>query len=299
MKILIAGASGLVGKALVSFLRQQGDDVYQLTRHFDPSSHVIAWDPEKNQLDPDKLEGFDAVINLAGDNISSGRWTKAKKQKIHDSRVQSTQLLAQTMAKLNNPPKVFINASATGYYGNTEDTVVDESSYAGRGFLAQVCKDWEAAVEPAREAGIRTVLFRTGMVLSTKGGALAKMLTPFRLGMGGVIGSGKQYMSWITLDELLEVICFGLHMPTLSGPLNAVTPFPVTNHEFTKTLGHVLHRPTIVPMPAWLARIVFGEMADELLLASSRVIPDKLIQEGYHFRDPKLEDALEKLLKKF
>lgn len=281
MKILLTGSSGLVGSALVPALTAAGHSVTRLV-------HSKPW--------PD-LAGHDAVVNLAGENIAAGRWTPEKKTRIRDSRVQLTRQLAESLAKLSPPPKVLVSASAIGYYGNCGDEIMREESLPGLDFLAGVCCDWEAAAKPAAEAGIRAVCLRFGVILSAAGGALAKMLTPFKLGAGGVIGSGRQWMSWIVLDDAVGAIQHALAAESLRGPVNTVAPHPVTNREFTQTLGRVLRRPTLFPMPAFAARLAFGEMADALLLASQRVEPTKLVASGYKFLFPELEGALRHLLR--
>jgi uncharacterized protein len=295
MKILISGATGLVGSALAPFLTTGGHQVVRLGRG--PSGKDdIHWDPSRNVIDAAKLEGFDAVVHLAGENIAARRWNAEQKARIRDSRVQGTRLLAETLGKLQRPPRALIAASAIGFYGDRGDEVLNESSAAGTGFLADVCRDWEAATASA--AGIRVVNLRFGVILSPKGGALAQMLTPFRMGVGGRIGSGKQWMSWIALDDVIGAIHHALATESLRGPVNAVAPQAVTNREFTKTLGQVLHRPTFLPMPAFAARLALGEMADELLLASARVEPKTLLESNYRFVYGNLEDALRHLLGK-
>lgn len=297
MKVLISGSSGLVGSELVKALKNRGHEVVRLVRSEKQMGQgTLLWDPEHRELDPQNFEGFDAVVHLAGENISSGRWTNEKKRKIKDSRVLSTHMLSELMARLESPPKVHINASAIGYYGDTGDEVVDESSPPGEGFLAEVCQKWEAATRPSEQRGIRVVKLRIGVVLSKEGGALGKMLVPFKLGLGGVVGSGDQYMSWISIDDLVGVFLHVLGNSSIQGPVNAVAPHPVTNRKFTKTLGGVLKRPTIFPLPAFAARFIFGEMADALLLSSSRVAPEKLLETGYSFLYPDLSDALKHLL---
>jgi uncharacterized protein (TIGR01777 family) len=246
-------------------------------------------------IDASALEGVDAVVHLAGENIAQ-RWTSSQKAKIRDSRIKGTQLLCETLARLSSPPKVLVSASAIGYYGDRGEQILTEDSPLGRGFLAEVCRGWEAATEPARQRGLRVVPLRFGVVLSPAGGALAKMLPPFRLGLGGMVGSGRQYMSWIALDDVVGAIQHAIVTDTLQGPTNAVAPQAVTNQEFTKTLGKALGRPTVFPLPAFAARLMFGEMADELLLASTRVQPAKLLGSGYRFRYPELEDALRHVL---
>jgi hypothetical protein len=289
MNILITGASGLVGKVLLSYLVTGGHNVKPLSR----SAH---WDPLAGKIDPAVFEGIDAVVHLAGEPIAQGRWTKSKRHRILNSRVKGTQLISASMANLDVKPKILISASAIGYYGDRADEKLNEDSRAGKNFLAQVCDQWEQATYAASANGVRVVNLRMGVVLSADGGALAKMLLPFKLGMGGRLASGEQYMSWISINDLLGVIHHVLMTQTLAGPVNAVSPDPVTNIAFTKTLGNVLSRPTIFPMPARVARIIFGQMADELLIASARVLPDKLVSSGYQFHHPKLETALRQVL---
>lgn len=296
MKILIAGASGFIGSALVPFLEKNGHTVVKLVRQPLPKKNELSWDPENAEITLSELEGFDAWVNLSGENIASGRWTDAKKQRILESRVQSTRLLAESLKQLKQPPKVWVNGSAVGYYGDTGDAIAREGTIFGKGFLANVVEAWEKAAKSAEGQGTRISFLRTGVVLGTQGGALKTMLIPFKLGLGGVIGSGKQYMSWISIDDLLRVIEFMLEKD-LPGPVNAVAPRPVTNYEFTKTLGKVLNRPTVFPLPAFLARLVFGEGADEMLLASTRVEPRRLLDAGFAFQQPELEGALKNLLK--
>lgn len=261
-------------------------------------ANEVQWGPDQGSVATPGLEGMDAVVHLAGENIATGRWTAAKKTRIYNSRVQGTRLLCEALAQLINPPKVLVSASAIGYYGDRGDRVLREDSPPGDDFLAHVCRAWEEAVEPARQRGIRVVNMRFGIVLSPAGGALSKMLTPFKIGLGGVIGSGEQYMSWIALDDVVGAIHHALGTETLQGPVNTVAPQPVTNREFTKTLGRVLGRPTLIPMPAFAARAAFGEMADALLLASTRVDATKLRESDYAFRFADLESALRHLLGK-
>lgn len=296
MKILVTGSSGLVGGALVPFLTTGGHQAVRLVRSAAKGEDAVRWDPGRGEIDADALEGLDAAVHLAGENIASGRWNEDTKRRIRDSRVKGTQLLAATLAARRQPPRVLVCASAIGYYGDRGGDVMTESSQAGTGFLADVCREWEAASQPAADAGIRVVCLRIGVVLSARGGALAKMLTPFKLGLGGVVGSGDQYMSWIALDDVVGAIHHCLMDETLRGPVNGVAPHPVTNREFTKTLGGVLSRPTIVPMPAFAVRLAFGEMGEELLLSSTRVEPRQLSASGYTFRFPELGEALRHLL---
>jgi uncharacterized protein (TIGR01777 family) len=298
MKILMSGSSGLVGSVLVPYLMDQGGEVSRLVRsrpRLGESSEIF-WDPAVEGIDPSSLEGFDAVIHLAGENLATGRWTRQKKARIRNSRIQSTRLLCQTLASADRPPKVIAAASGVGFYGHREDKMLTEESAPGTGFLSEVCQEWEAAAWPAVKRGIRVVHLRFGMILSREGGALAKMLPPFRCGLGGVLGNGRQYYSWIAIDDAVGVIQHTLVNERLSGALNVVSPLPVTNREFTKTLGQVLSRPTILSVPAFAVRIAFGEMADETLLASTRAEPVKLLGAGYSFRHPELAGALQHLL---
>jgi uncharacterized protein (TIGR01777 family) len=299
MQILVTGSTGLVGSTLIPALTAEGHRVNCLVRSKSKLGiRDTYWDPTAGELYSPPLEGLDAVIHLAGENIAGGRWTAARKARIRDSRIQGTRLLSGSLAQLARPPKVFVSASAVGYYGDRADEVLTEQSPPGSNFLAGVCREWESATEPAAQHGIRVVILRLGVVLTPTGGALAKMLTPFRMGVGGIIGSGKQYMSWIAIDDLVRIIIYMLKTDSLNGPTNAVAPNPVTNAEFTKTLGRVLRRPTVLPMPAFAARLALGEMADELLLASARVVPSKLLASGFVFRHPDLESALTDLLGK-
>jgi len=261
-----------------------------------PGDMAAQWDPARGSIDAGGLEGIDGVVHLAGEPIGE-RWSAEKKARIRDSRVKGTRLLCETLAQRPTPPKVLVCASAIGYYGDRGAEVLTEESASGASFLADVCRAWEGATEPALQKGIRVVNLRFGVVLSAAGGALAKMLPPFRLGVGGILGSGKQYMSWMTLDDAVGAIRHALLTEPLHGPANAVAPHPVTNEEFTKTLGKVLGRPTRIPLPAFAARLMFGEMADELLLASARVQPAKLLATGYAFRYPELEAGLRHLLR--
>jgi uncharacterized protein (TIGR01777 family) len=289
MKIGITGSTGLVGSALASFLQKAGHEVFPFRR----PSH---WDPGKGTLDTAAFQGHDAIVHLAGENIAAGRWTAAKKARIRDSRARGTKLLADALSKLDKPPAVLVSMSAVGYYGNRGDEILREDSAPGSGFLADVCRQWEAATDSATRKGIRVVHARTGVVLSRKGGALEKMALPFKFGTGGKIGSGKQYMSWITLDDLCAALLHCIQAENLHGPVNTVSPSPVTNLEFTKVLGRVLSRPTLFPLPAFAARIVLGEMANELLLSSARVEPAKLQASRFGFRHRELEPALRELL---
>ena len=297
LKILVTGSSGLIGSALVPFLTSGGHKVVRLVRKPEQSgADVVCWDPAAGLLDAAQLEGLDAVVHLAGENIAGRRWSVAQKARIRDSRVESTQILCQALGRLRRPPRVLVAASAIGYYGSRDDSCMDETSRAGTGFLAEVCREWEAATKSATASDCRVVNLRFGVVLSPAGGALASMLTPFRLGLGGRIGSGRQFMSWIAVEDVLGAIYHALATPGIEGPVNAIAPNPVTNREFTKTLGRVLSRPTIFPMPAFAARLAFGEMANELLLASTRVVPQALLGTGYQFLFPMLEPSLRYLI---
>lgn len=296
MKIVIAGATGLVGTALTDILIAGGHQVSRLLRVH--KAGELFWSPEQNELDPTQLEGFDAVVNLAGENIASDRWTEEKKRQIRDSRVNGTRLLASTLATLSSPPSVLVNASALGYYGDRGDEVLTETSSAGSGFLANVVREWEAATEPASAKGIRVALMRIGVVLSPKGGAMSRLLPIFQMGGGGILGSGKQYMSWIDLEDVARAFHRAIMSTNLEGPINTAAPHPVTNAEFTKVLGKVLMRPTLFPLPAAAARLIMGEMADELLLASQRLKPAKLEENGFQFQYPTLEQSLRHLLGK-
>lgn len=293
MNVLVTGATGLVGSALVPYLAGKGHAIRKLVRKpLRRDAGEFAWDPERGTLDASALEGADGIVHLAGENIAAGRWTPAKKARIRDSRVRGTKLLAEAAARCERPPKVLASASAVGYYGDRGSELLTETSEAGSGFLASVCREWEQAASPAAARGIRTVAMRFGVVLSGKGGVLGKMLPPFRLGLGGKVGSGGQYMSWIAIDDLVAAIAHVLERPELSGAMNTVAPVPVTNLDFTRALGRALGRPTIFPLPAFAARLLFGEMADELLLASARVEPRRLLASGFSFRYREIEPAL-------
>jgi uncharacterized protein (TIGR01777 family) len=297
MIVAVTGSSGLVGSALVAALEADGHFVRPVVRRTPRSEkNEIRWDPSAGTIDTVELESVDAVVHLAGESIVAQRWTPAFKDKILSSRVGPTRSLCQALAGMATKPSVLVSASAIGYYGNRGDVPVDESSPPGEGFLAEICKQWEAATQPARDAGIRVVNLRIGFVLAKEGGGLAKMLTPFKLALGGPVGSGKQYMSWVALDDLIRAIKFSLSSTALNGPVNATAPHPVTNHEFTKTLGRVLKRPTIFPMPSFAARLAFGEMADDMLIGGVRVQPRVLEAARFDFAYPQLEVALRHIL---
>ena len=297
MKILVSGSHGLVGKALTRSLTDDSHEVLRLVRReHNLGSAEVEWYPDQGRIDAAHLEGIEAVVHLAGDNIAAGRWTTQKKRTIRESRVQGTALLSEALASLSRPPSVFISASAIGFYGNRGDESLTEKSRPGDDFLAKVCIDWEAATQTAVEKGIRTVHSRFGVILDAHEGALAKMLAPFRAGIGGKVGNGKQWMSWIALDDVVGALKFMLEDKTISGPVNVVAPNPVTNEEFTKTLARALSRPAIFPMPAFAARLAFGEMADALVLSSQRVDPTVLQDNGFLFSWPTLEPALKQIL---
>jgi len=296
MKVAITGASGLVGTELTKQLTQDGHDVVAITRG-GGGDGKIHWNPSEGQLDCASLEGFVAVVHLAGENIAKGRWNVAKKQRILESRTKSTELLSRTLAGLNQKPKVLVSASAIGFYGDQRPETVDESAGRGTGFLADVCDDWEKATKAAVDAEIRTVNMRIGVVLSKHGGALQAMLFPFKMGGGGIVGSGNQVWSWVSIHDVVGAIQHAINDESIRGPINATSPNASTNKEFTKALGHVLGRPTIIPMPAFLAKILLGEMAEALLLSSSRVLPKKLLDTGYQFQHEDLEATLRALLK--
>lgn len=297
MKILVSGATGLIGSSLVLFLKQWGYKLFRLThRPNKVDQDTFYWNPERREANTAQWEGFHAVIHLAGENIAAHRWTPAVKQKILESRVKSTQFLCETLLLLKKPPKLLISASATGYYGNRGEVELDETSSPGNDFLADVCRAWEAATTPVRRRGIRVVHPRIGMVLSSQGGALKKMLLPFRLGLGGVIGSGEQRVSWIDIDDVCRAMHHVISTPSLEGAVNFTAPHPVSNRDFTQSLGRRLHRPTFLPMPAFLARFLFGEMADALLLSGASVLPKRLLQSGFTFLYPDLQSSLQHLI---
>ena len=295
MKILISGASGFIGSSLVSFFKKNNHDVYALVRSKGKHSpKEIEWDLSQGIINPVELEGFDAVIHLAGENIT-GRWNKKKKKAIKESRVKGAQLLCEALSKLKAPPSVFIGASAIGYYGNRSNEILDELSSQGSGFLASVCGEVEKATHLAAINGIRVVNLRIGMVLSATGGALKRILPIFKWGLGGEIGTGNQFVSWIALNDLIRVIDYAINETRLFGPVNGVAPLPVTNREMTKSLGSILCRPTFFRIPSWLIRLLFGEFGEEVLLSSARVMPFKLTKMGFQFDFPRLDEALKKL----
>lgn len=294
MKVLVSGASGLLGSAIGKALAEEGAVVTALVRKGAASPNSIVWEPGRPLTLP---FSFDVVIHLAGESVV-GRWTAAKKARIRDSRVLGTRTLADALARMETKPRAMIAASAIGFYGDRGDEVLSEESASGTGFLAEVCREWEAASQSAEKAGIRVVHIRTGVVLSKHGGALGQMLLPFRLGLGGRLGSGKQWMSWIHIDDIVGAVLHALGSEGMRGPVNLVGPNPVTNGEFTVALGKALSRPTIFAAPAFALRLAMGEMADEALLASQRVIPARLSGSGYEFRFRELRDALEDIAAK-
>jgi len=299
MKILVTGSGGLIGSSLIPLLINEDYEVVKLVRTKEKTGkNFIYWNPEKKEIDKTSLEGFHGVIHLAGESISEGKWTTEKKAKIRYSRVRGTEFLCENLVKLSSPPKTFICASAIGYYGDRGEEVLNEGSLPGKGFLPGICIDWEKSTEIASEKNIPVVNLRFGIVLTPKGGALAKMLLPFRMGAGGILGNGRQYMSWISIDDIVNSIIYILKEENIRGPVNLASPSPVTNREFTKILANILRRPAIFPVPAFALRTVFGEMADELLLSSTRVEPEKLIEAGYKFKHKTLKNALIELLVK-
>ncbi|MDH5315335.1 MAG: TIGR01777 family oxidoreductase [Gemmatimonadota bacterium] len=295
LTVAVTGASGLLGRALVPVLTAGGHRVLRLVRRT-PGPGEIGWDPSAGTIDATALEGVDAVVHLAGENIAGGRWTAERKRRIAASRLDGTRLLAGTLAGLERKPGVLISASAVGIYGDRGDEILTEVSGAGSGFLAELGVAWEAAAEPARQAGIRLVLPRLGIILTPDGGALERMLPPFRLGLGGPLGGGRQWMSWLTLDDAVGIIHRAMTDGAIEGALNAVAPEPVTNADFARTLGLALHRPAVIPVPALALQLAFGELAREALLASQRAVPAVLASHGFQFRDPSLLPALQRLL---
>ena len=296
MTILVSGASGLIGQCVVSHAVRAGHDVIRLVRTRElASANGIYWNPDAGEIDIDQLNGIDCVVHLAGKNVAAGRWNAKLKDEILQSRVKGTRLLAETFSRIKQPPKTFIMASAVGYYGDRGDELLHENSAPGEGFLSEVCQAWEAEAQPLIDAKIRTVKLRIGVVLTHKGGALPKMLSPFKMGMGGKIGNGRQYMAWITLEDLIGLILFVIDNDNIAGPINAVAPQPVTNAEFTQTLGKTLNRPTFMSVPAAALKLAVGDMAEELL-KSSRAVPTALTKYGYQFTHPDLETALQACL---
>lgn len=296
-KILISGASGLIGNAIIPILRSRGHEVKTLVRR-EPGQNEIYWNPSNGELNISEIEGFDVVIHLAGENIAEGRWNKAKKESILESRTLGTRLISGALADLDRKPSLLISASAVGYYGDSNDIEVKEGDKAGNLFISEICKEWEKAAEPAEKAGIRTVFSRFGIVLSPKGGALSKLLTPFMFGAGGKIGSGRQYMPWVSIEDAVMAIIYIIDNENIEGPVNIVGPNITTNSEFTNVLAKVLKRPALFPVPALVVKTVFGQMGRELLLSGARVRPEKLLNGGYRFRHNTLEEALRELIGK-
>lgn len=295
MNILLTGSTGLIGRALTAYLARQGHNIFPLYRN-PASEKKHYWFPDENRIHLDDEIKLDAVIHLAGENIADSRWSRKQKERILNSRVHGTRLLTEAITELTHKPGLLISGSAIGYYGDTGENIVNECSNRGSGFLSDVASQWESATQAAEDAGIRTIHIRTGIVLSPDGGVLQKMLLPFNMGLGGVVGNGRQYMSWISIDDIVRIIDHMLNNEKLSGPYNLVAPQPVTNYTLTKSLGRALHRPTISPLPAFAARMMFGEMADALLLSSSRVAATRLNTLGYTFVDNELDQTLSRLL---
>ncbi|HEX9504402.1 MAG TPA: TIGR01777 family oxidoreductase [Acidimicrobiia bacterium] len=297
MDVLVTGSHGLIGSALIRTLRTDGSRVRRLVRSEPEGTDDVRWDPIAGAVDSARLEGLDAVVHLAGAGIGDRRWTPARKQLILDSRARGTRLLSETLASLARKPAVLVSGSAVGYYGDRGDDLLTEDSGSGDGFTAEVCRAWEVATAPAAHAGIRVVTIRTGIVLDARGGALARMLLPFRLGLGGRIGSGRQYMSWIALDDEVGAIQHAIRNPALSGPVNLTAANPVTNAQFTAALGHAVHRPTLLPTPLLALKAVYGgELVQNLLVAGQRVLPRRLESTGYEFAYPELDSALSAVL---
>ncbi|HNB24282.1 MAG TPA: TIGR01777 family oxidoreductase [Candidatus Melainabacteria bacterium] len=292
MKIAITGASGLVGKKVTARLEAAGHQVVKLVRRVRNSDNEFTWNPETDKIDAKAFEGVDSVIHLAGENIASKRWSSEQKMKIKQSRVNGTKLIAGALATLDNPPRALVSASAIGFYGDRGAEMLTEESKSGSGFLAHVCRDWEDATRVAESKGLRVVHARLGVVLSKEGGALKMMLPPFLMGAGGPLGNGKQYMSWIDLDDAAKAFIYLATESNLSGPVNLVAPNPETNADFTKKLAKVIHRPAFFPVPEFGVKTLFGEMGQELLLASNRVSATKLVNSGFKFDYPELESAL-------
>lgn len=296
MRILVTGSSGLVGSALVPNLTEKGHEVYRLIRNQNKVNKTdIHWDPNSGILNVESLEDFNVIIHLAGENISSRRWSKNQKDKISQSRIQSTRLLVDKISETKNPPQLFISASAIGYYGSQGSELLTEQSAKGEGFLADLVQNWEKMAGCIQSKEIRSAFLRFGIILSERGGALAKLLLPFRLGLGSTISDGQQYMSWISLSDVVQIIDYIIQIEKISGPVNLVAPEPVTNSQYSKALGKALKRPVIFKAPSSILRLVLGEMADSLLLSSSRVIPRKLIDNGYTFLHPTIKDAFDSI----
>jgi uncharacterized protein len=298
MDVAVTGSSGLIGSALGPALARAGHRMVPVVRSQSaPTGDAVRWDPDAGTIDAGELEGIGAVVHLAGENIGGSRWNEAQKARIRESRVKGTTLLAQTLAKLTTPPEALVSASGVNFYGDRGDEILTEVSPPGSGFLTDVCRAWEAATAPAEEAGIRVVHLRNGIVLSPSGGALQKMLTPFKLGVGGKMGSGRQWMSWISIDDEVGAIIHLLGEGAPAGPVNATSPNPMTNSDFSRALAKAVKRPAVTPVPAPALRLLLGrQMADELLLGSMRVLPTRLLDAGYAFSAPDLGPALERML---
>lgn len=297
MKVIISGASGFVGSFLVPFLKKKDFKVFRLVRHSPRSSSEIFWNPLMREIVTSQLEGADYFINLSGENVANGRWTKEKKKKIHDSRIQSASLLVEAIQHLKSPPKAVLSASATGYYGDRGAEILHEESEPGKGFLSELAVAWEGAFQPLVAQRLRVVYLRFGMVLAKEGGALTKMLPIFKMGGGAILGSGRQYVSWIHIDDLCEAVYHAMmHEAILRGPLNVVAPEVLTQKEFAKTLGRILHRPVFLRAPSFALKLMMGEMAGPLILSSQRAEPARLMATGYQFQYPELEKALTNLL---
>ncbi len=296
--ILISGASGLLGQKLISFLKTGGHTVFTLVRRQPEAENEIYWNPAKGDLDSGKVSGMDAVIHLSGENVSNGRWTAGKMKKILDSRIISTRLLANTISKLDPKPAVFISSSATGYYGDGGDEILTEASPSGKNFMASVCSRWEEAAREAEDNGIRTVLMRIGVVITPEGGALKKLHLPYRLGLGGRIGSGDQYISWVGIDDTLAAFYWAMMAEEICGPVNLVSPNPLTFFDFSKTIASILSRPAVLPLAESVIKLMFGQMGEEGLLSSTRAKPGQLLDSGFQFRHPNLEEALRHVLGK-
>jgi len=289
--ILVSGAGGLIGTALVHALRSEKYEVKRLVRRPSSGADEVTWYPDRADIDPRVMDGVTAVVNLAGENLSQ-RWTTSARRRIRDSRIQATTLLARAIAKANPQPRVLVSASAMGIYGTHRDDPVDENASLGDDFLASVCKEWEAAAKPASDAGVSVVFSRTGLVLARDGGVLAKMLLPFRLGLGGTLGAGRQWMSWIALTDVVRALRFMIETETVVGPVNVVAPNAVTNAEFTDALGRVLGRPTFTRVPTFALKLALGQMAEDTALASQRVVPRRLSEAGFRFELARIEPAL-------
>lgn len=296
MKVGIAGASGFIGSAVVPHLESRGHLVFPIVRREPRDANEIYWKPSEGEIDRDRIAELDIVINFAGENIGSGLWTDEKKEKILRSRVDGTRLLAETMAAAEPKPKAYLAASAFGYYGDTGDHTVDESAPPGQTFLADVCRQWEEATQPAADAGIRVVNFRLGVVIDKDGGMLEPLLPIFKLGLGGKVGNGRQYLAWVTREDISRAIEYFITNEPIHGPVNLMAPQPVTNAEFTDTLGDVLGRPTFTRLPALVVKSVLGQMGEEMLLASCRAVPARLSTQGFKFKHPELREALRAVL---